>query len=184
MDKKKIRPLYSEFQGYLSQAPTPQKPKDSLNDNSIWDQYNNSVKLLSEVTKKDYSRFLIEPLKSQYSTFILVNTYRQKLGGLISNLHGDFFSDEQPPFSGMPRTIISQTQEQAQSTHVKVYFDIQDKIDRALQGVEDGTKEASFLETFKSALREASDVNEIFKLCFQLAKDYGIGIATLLKFFS
>ena len=83
----------------------------------------------------------------------------------------------------MPSTVISQTQEQAQSTHIQVYLDIQSKIDDALQNVEDGSKEKGFLEKFKSSLSTASNVNEIFKLCFQLAKDYGIGIAALLKFF-
>jgi hypothetical protein len=40
---QKIRPLYSEFQGYLSQAPTIEKPHDASYDQSLWLQYNEAV---------------------------------------------------------------------------------------------------------------------------------------------
>ena len=62
-------------------------------------------------------------------------------------------------------------------------LDIQSKIDHALQNVKGGSKEEGFLEKFKSALSKVSSVNELFKLCFQLAKEYKIGIAALLKLF-
>ena len=84
----------------------------------------------------------------------------------------------------MPNTVISQTQEQAQSTSIQVYLDIQSQIDHALQDVEVGSQEQNFLEKFKSTLSTAKNVNEIFKLALQLAKEYGIGISTLLGFFS
>jgi len=138
-----------------------------------------AVKLLSETSSKDYSRFLIKATGEEY---IFLSTYRQNLGGLISRLHGEYFSDEPAPFSGMPSTVISQTQQQNQS--IQMYLDIQNKIDHAIQNIEDESKEKKFLEKFKSTLSTASNVNELFKLCFQLAKEYGIRIVTLLKFFS
>ena len=60
--KNKIRPLYSELQGYLSQAPTTSTPHDSFGDKSLWLQYNEAVDLLSSESGKDYSRFKIEPI--------------------------------------------------------------------------------------------------------------------------
>ncbi len=65
-----------------------------------------------------------------------------------------------------------------------MYLDIQSKIDHALQNVEAGSKEHGFLEKFKSTLSTAKNVNELFKLGFQLAKEYGIGIETLQNLFS
>jgi len=182
MEKEKIRPLYSELQGYLSQAPIDKTPNETVWDKSLWEQYNDSIKLLSETSNDDHSRFLIKPEIGDLGPFIYISSYRQKLGGLISNLHGKYFSDEQAPFSGMPSTIISQSQQQDQS--VQMYLNIQSKIDHALRDVENGSQEKGFLEKFKNTLSTASNVNELFKLCFNLAKEYGIGISTLLRFFS
>ena len=185
MNKEKLRPLYSEFQGYLSQAPMGKAATDVISDKALWDQYNETVKLLAEITGEDYSRFLIQSVRAGGpGDFIFLSTYRQKLGGLISHIHGKYFSDENPPFSGMPSTIITQTQQQKQSTDIQVYLDIQSKIDQALQSAEDGSNEKGFLEKFKSTLSTASNVTDLFKLGLQLAKDYGVGIATLIKLFS
>ena len=63
MDKEKIRPFYSEFPGYLSQAPEPKKPDDIIDNESLWNQYNSSVDLLKETSGVDYSRFKIEAVK-------------------------------------------------------------------------------------------------------------------------
>ena len=96
--KNKIRPIYSEFQGYLSQAPTAASSTDSISDETMWNQYNEALKLLSDTTEKDYSRFKIEPksLKNSPGSYVRVDTYRQKISGLISNLHGDFFQMKLP----------------------------------------------------------------------------------------
>jgi hypothetical protein len=76
---------------------------------------------------------------------IAVSTYRQKLGGLISWLHGKYFTDEPPPFSGMPSTVIIQVQQQ--SVSVQMLLDIQTKIDEALTKAK-GEKEQGFLKKF------------------------------------
>ena len=183
MEKEKIRPLYSEFQGYLSQAPAANTPNDTVGDNSLWEQYNDSIKILSEISEEDYLRFLIKPERGGVDmNFIYLSSYQQKLGGLISNLHGRYFSDESPPFSGSPSTIVSQTQQQNQS--VQMLLDIQSKIDYALQNVGEDSNEKGFLKKFKSTLSTVSSVTEVFKLCLQLAKEYGIGVSILLKWFS
>ena len=179
--KEKIRPLYSELQGYLSQAPTARSPGDYSNDESLWLQYNQSVDLLSAISEQDYSRFRIAPVRDKYEDFVRINTYRKKLGGLISSLHGEYFADEPSPLSGSPSTIISQTQQQSQS--IQMLLDIQSKIDENLSKYTDGSPERGFLEKFKSSLGSVSSVTDLFKLCFKLAKDFGISIATLLKIF-
>jgi len=177
MDKSTIRPYYSEFQGYLSQAPTALDSSDIISDESLWNQYNKAVDLLSTKTAIDYSRFKIETSER----FIRISTYRQRLGGLISRLHAEYFSDEPAPFSGMPSTIITQTQQQ--SISVQMLLDIQTKIDEALTKSKDD-KEKGFLNKFKSALSSITNVNDLLSLCLKLAKEYGLTIQSLMSFWS
>ena len=37
------RPLYSEFQGYLSQAPSSENARDSTSDEALWQEYNDPL---------------------------------------------------------------------------------------------------------------------------------------------
>ena len=36
--KQKIRPIYSELQGYLSQAPNADHSNDAIGDKSLWEK--------------------------------------------------------------------------------------------------------------------------------------------------
>ena len=75
MEKDQLRPLYSEFQGYLSQAPEPKALHEVIDDDAVWNQYNHSVDLLNEISQEDFSRFKIQPQRgsiviiSQFVTF-------------------------------------------------------------------------------------------------------------------
>ena len=182
--KEKIRPLYSEFQGYLSQAPTSSKTTDSIFDEVMWNQYNDALKLLCNETGKDYTRFIIDNKASKHGavSYVRVDTYRQKLGGLISNLHGEYFSDEMPPFSGMPSTVITQTQQQTMS--VQLILDIQTKIDKLLPNVEAGSKKQKFLEKFKSILSSVSNVNDLIGKCMKLAHENGLNVQDMVSLWS
>jgi hypothetical protein len=104
-----LRPIYSELQGYLSQAPTPKTGSDNIYDDSIWQQFHGAISELNGVTKKNYDRFKLEikrtiPYEGVSEEFVGLHSYRGKLGGLISSLHGEYFHDEPPPFAGMPTT--------------------------------------------------------------------------------
>jgi len=179
--KNQIRPLYSEFQGYLSQAPTSSGGSHTIYDEDMWNQYNDALKLLSKVAEKDYDRFRISPKPSSRSSSLYVPTdiYRQKIGGLISNLHGEYFSDETPPFSGMPSTVITQTQQQ--SVSVQILLDIQRKIDEILPKVESGSKEESFLKKLKSILSSISNVNQLVSQFMKLAHECGLNVQGILS---
>jgi hypothetical protein len=179
--KNEIRPLYSEFQGYLSQAPkTPEnEPWLAMHDEVVWEQYNDALNLLSKKTQKSYDRFKIVPKQGQGGPLLAINTFRQKVGGLISNLHGEYFSDEPPPFSGMPSTIINQTQQQTIS--VQLVLDIQSKIDELLPKVEDGSNEQKFLEKFKSTLSSVSNVNDAIGKCMKFADEFGVNVQEILS---
>ena len=58
-DKKRIRPLYNELQGYLSQAPLATKATDWFPTNSQWEFVNHAIDRLNAITGKDYNHFKI-----------------------------------------------------------------------------------------------------------------------------
>ncbi len=139
-EKEEIRPLYSELQGYLSQAPKAEKYYE-IHDSNLWQQVNNAIDELSDVSGEDNRRFKMVPeiYPESRDEHLHHDTYRGNLGGLISRLHGKYFSDEQPPFSGMPSTVIHQTQEQSQSLQVEMLLEINTQICEKLPQFEQGT---------------------------------------------
>jgi len=178
--KDKVKPLYSEFQGYLSQTPkSDPKSIGVIYDEAISNQYNNAIKLLSDETEKDYSRFKIELTGDNSEYYVYLDTYKQKLGGLISRLHAEYFSNEPAPFSGMPNTIITQTQQQ--NVHVQMVLDIQSKIDETLSKSKKGSKEEKFLNKLKKILSSIKDVNEFIKEFMRLATEFGLGPKDILS---
>jgi len=185
MGNDEVKYLYAKFMGYLSQTPTaPQdKPYLVLDDDSIWNQYNHSVKKLSEITGKDYGEFVIESLGSQTGKFIRINTYRHKLGGLISRLHAEFFPELPEPFSGQPSVVITQNKQQSQSVFIQMLLDVQSKIDEKLPTFKEGSKEKGFLEKLKSTLSNVTNIFGLITQVLSLAKEYGISIDRLLELF-
>jgi hypothetical protein len=109
-------------------------------------------------------------------------TYRQKLGGLISHLHGKYFADERAPFSGGPSTIITQSQQQSQ--FIQMVLDMQSKIDEQMPHFSEGSKEKGFLQKLKSSLSSISDVTQLLNQLFKLAKEFGLNIDSVSKIFS
>ena len=104
---EKIRPIYTELQGYLREAPNPKDNSDVMYydvDGSLMDQLGKSVRELQDVTGNDYSRYNVSPhiIGGLARTNPNVQEYRSNLGGLISRLYGEFFSDEVNPLSGSP----------------------------------------------------------------------------------
>ena len=93
-------------------------------------------------------------------------------------MHGEFFSDETPPFSGMPSTVIRQTQQH--SVSVQILLDIKSKIDEILPKVENGSKEANFLNKFKSILSSIFNVNQLVSKFMKLAHGFGLNIQDIL----
>lgn len=182
MEKEKIKPLYEEFQGYLSQVPKPELPGTRSYDDSLWNQYNEAVDLLNKISGEDFDRFKIQPRReSGFTACIIIDTYRQKLGGLISHLHGKYFPDELPPFAGMPTTVITQTQQQNQT--VQMLFEIRDKIEAKMAGYAEGSKEKKFLQKFKESLTSISTWAQLLTQLFKTGKDYGLDIDSISRIF-
>lgn len=157
-----------------------------IHEESVWMQYNAAVNSLNEVSGEDYSHFCIKAEQSPGSTKPSINiiAYKQKLGGLISRLHGEYFSEEPNPLDGVPSTVIAQSQQQGQSVHIQMLFEMQDIIDKKIPNYPEGSKEKSFLQKLKDSLRYISNVKEIFQTIFKMAKDSGLNPDDLYKIFS
>ncbi len=187
--KDQIRPIYSELQGYLSQAPEATSSRERIyNDTSLVNQLNSSIQKLEQLTKKDYSRYKERVQTTEWNRgtrqFFDLLSYRSKLGGLISRLYGEYFSDELAPFSGMPSTIINQYQSQNQTTHVQILLDFQSKIDEKIKNYTDGSKEKTFLEKIKRALSKVGNVTDLLTLILKTGKDISLTLDDVFKMFS
>ena len=183
MMKEKLRPVYFELKGYLTQFPTSEI-KYIIYDEPVWKQYNDAVKLVVKISEKeDYSRFLIIPSDSVVGPYVELFTYQQKLYGLISRLQGEYFSDEPSPFGGTPNTVITQSQQQNQSVHIQMLLDIQSKVDEKIPKYPEGSKENNFLQKFKSMLSSMSNITQLFSHFFKTAKEFGLNIDDITEIF-
>jgi len=175
--KEKIRPIYSEFQGYLSQLAK----SGFTSEEAVWTPYNQAVEELESVSQDDYSRYKMQPNQAGLAD---VRVLRIKLGGLISRLHGKYFIGEQVPFSGMPSTIITQSQGQSQDFRVEMVLNIQGKIDERISKFDEGSKERSFLQKIKDSLSSVKDIHQLLMLLLQTGKTFGFDLEKVLDIFN
>src|SRR5438552_3387649 len=184
-EKKKIRPLYNELQGYLSQAPPTRNTTEFFPSDTQWKYMNQAIDHLNEVTGKKYDRFKIVPELTTHSrepSEIMLSTFRGMLGGLISYLHGEYFFDEPSPLGGVPSTVINQYQSQQQSVNVLI-LEMQRKIDEKLPSTED-EKERGFLKMLQGVLPTVTTGIGVVKSVLDLAAQMGLDPHQLTKLFS
>ena len=181
--KDKIRPIYQELQGYLSQTPRPQTSVEGVTDQSLWEQINQSIDELAANSGEDYNKFRIVPQKSKHGEYVFLVTLRTKLGGVIDRLHAEFFSDEPRPFSVSPSTVISQAQSQEQSTQVVMLLEIQGRIFEKLYDSQTGPKEKKFLEMLKDKLAGVKSAIELINLILATAQATGLDLGSLAGIF-
>ena len=120
-------------------------------------------------------------MAGQFGSFVRMFEYRARLGGLISRLHGEYFSDEQPPFSGMPSTVIQQTQNQNQTQSISILLEIQEKIISEIPKHEEGSKERTFLEKVKSILPSIKTVTDIISSILKIGSELGLSASDMHK---
>jgi hypothetical protein len=96
--KDRVRPVYFELQGYLSQAP--ERERGIIYEEQVWNQHNQTVEELEEITKKSYGRYKMIPSQKPLGLGVTTQAYRTTLGGLISRLHAEYFHDDASPIRG------------------------------------------------------------------------------------
>lgn len=179
----KIKPLYGELIGYLSQAPTL-KEAGYLRDSSLWEQIHTCIDQLNNLTGQDYSRFKMTIKPSDLGGYVENMEYRSKLNGLIMNLHAQYFSDESAPFSGGPTTIFQQSQQQTAQNQIILITEFQTLIDKRLYGSEDiEPKEKTFLEKLKSVLPAIKTAAELVLQVITIAKSLGLDMGQVAHAF-
>ena len=184
-NKEEIRPIYSELQGYLSQAPKRTDKARYIDKQELWKSYNSAINELEKITGSDYERYKIQPTQIRDSApFVVIDYYRSNLGGIIARLHGEYFSDEPAPFSGMPSTSINLQQQQSQSVQVEIVMEIYDLIHEKLSQAEEGTPEKTFLEKIKGSIKAVRSIPQFISLLFTIAKECGLNIEQLKDLFT
>lgn len=176
--KEGIRPIYSELQGCLAQAPMKTDKNRVIYAESLWEQYNKTVDELSGISEENYSQYKIIPQRGQ-RFFVDIDDYRGKLGALIARLHGQYFHDEAAPFSDMPSTNINVNQQQSQSVQIEIAIEMTELITKKLSEVPAGSKERSFLEKVKGTLRTVRTVPQLITLLIATAHEFGLSIDQL-----
>lgn len=180
--KNLVRPLYSELQGLLKEAPSVGENGNTTSyDSAMWSHYNSTVDELNRISGLDFNKFKISGIRrnTHLGDFINISEYRTKLGGLIARLHGTYFEDQTAPFAGMPNTII--TQNQSQSIDVQILLDLQSKIVEELPKHSEGTKERSFLQKLKDSLPSLKNGTDILSSALRIGADLGLTPSTIHK---
>lgn len=178
-DEKKIRALYGELQGTLSQTPMDRYLRDA----DIWDRYNNVVDLVAAATGEDYSRFKVKPTVTDEIAELSNTVFRQTCNGLIMNLHGEYFAVEIPPFSGpRPSNVnVSTTVSQTQAIYFQMILEFQSAVDKKINDLPEGTKEKEkrWWAKVKASLPTTTSIVGLMANIIKIAKDCGLSIDDL-----
>jgi hypothetical protein len=139
-EKKKIKRIYKELQGYLSQIPLPSSANEILTDNEQWEHINTIIDRLNVATENNYDEFktIQKNDRDGWSIPIMISTVRAKLGSLINVLHEEYFSDEPPPLSGNQAGMVinnqnSQQQNNSQKQNQQQHQEQKIELDQMLQ---------------------------------------------------
>lgn len=184
--RDKVRPIYSELQGILSQAPDNKGHSLSKSDSELWDRFNSLVDMLADTTKDEsFKDFKITPQSQTWENghnhvYVTVQTYRTKISSLISRLHGSYFSDEQAPFSGQPGLAITNNNRQEVNVAVTIQLgiDLQKAMDSAKTQEEKG-----FIEAVMEKAATVRSYIEFLVLVLNLANQFGITPERVLALF-
>jgi hypothetical protein len=187
--KEEIRPIYAELWGYFLSLPKEEANKSTINDPNIWEQLNKTIDELSTISGNDYNKFKIESKKIDQFGKILQSVnildYKQKLNGLISKVHTQFFFDESSPFSdnSPPNLQVNQSQNQEQNVEIKIALEIQSLIDEKLnqKGEQISEKEKTFLEKVKESLKDIKNVTDPIKTILTIGSSIGLTVEQILK---
>lgn len=181
-DKTKIRPIYSELQGMLAQAPVLTSPDEHFSSKAVWEAYNTTIDDLERIMGTSLKKYKISPItEGVYRPVVEVADYRQKLGSMIAYLYGSFFNDEAAPFKEMPATSINVSQNQTQSVLIHMLLDVSGQVERGIAQHGEGTKERTFLEKVKSSLSNVQDAAQLIKMLLQIGAELSLSAKDILK---
>lgn len=176
---EQIKPLYGELIGYMAQAPSS---GGYLRDMGLWEQFHSVIDQISKITGEDYNRFKVTVHPDSDESYVKCNEYRSRLNGLIMNLHSKYFSQDTPPFSGAPHTVVTQNQNQSQSVSVVMIMEVQSLIDKQLYTNEALTDtQKNFLEKVKANLPSVKTAIDLISTVLTIAKTLNLDVNQIMK---
>ncbi|MFA6042318.1 MAG: hypothetical protein WCV85_04350 [Patescibacteria group bacterium] len=180
---EEVRSYYSELQGYLSQFPIAKSPSDVSDDFSMVERLNGVIDKLQTLCNEDLSRFKVSSPPGYDSQYFLISQYRTLVGGLISRLHAKFFSNEPPPFSGMPSTVnhFSQSQTQNQSQNMQLVMEVTEIITKSLANTDIPQDEKTFLQKVKEILPTINGGLDLVQKVSAIAAQLGMSIEAVSR---
>jgi hypothetical protein len=188
--KEKIRPYYEELKSLLDTLPLPDEfNKNRLGDFEPVSHLNVVVSLVSAIADENLDRFRF-PYEPQSSSIAPIpdslSVLRGKINTLVGYLYGQFYKDEQAPFSGYPQTINTLTAMQEQTVKVDFRIELQTFLDQRLKDKEfqNDCPERNFIQKLKDVISKAKDAAEVMSAVFTLANKIGLTTATLASIFS
>lgn len=180
--KDKIRHIYSELQGCLSQTPSIKNNYDSIDQRAFWEHINSTIDELSTILEKDYSSYKLVP-SNREENYIRVSVVRLKLGAIISRLHGEYYSDEPAPFSGMPSVVNNFSQSQQQTATQTIVLEFQELLSQKIASIAD-EEEKTFLQKIKEGLGTVRNTAELIKLILELGIKMNFDVKHILTLLS
>lgn len=170
--KSKIKPIYGELKGVLSEAP---KGGQLLHEpyHSLWERFNKLVGKLKEITEdEDYISYQLKPRHMEnWGWCVESDEYRAKVNSLITRLHATYFDQEPEPFSGIPTNVTNVSQ--SQNVSVQVYVELGMQLQAATKKAET-PQEKSFIEGLKDKISTVKSFVDFGLLMATLANQYGI----------
>ena len=98
------------------------------------------------------------------------------------NLHSKYFSEEIPPFSGAPNTVVTQSQHQSQSVSVVMIMEVKSLIDKQLFTNKSLTeKEKGFLEKIKQNLPNIKTAVDLLSTILTIGKTLNLDVSQIMK---
>lgn len=186
--KDKIRPIYLELQGFLKELPKQETTSSSIRSEGVWNSYHRAIEELNSITGKNYDFAKVDIKKADSGFgipyFVSLTEFRLKLGGVISRLYAEYFSDEANPLDGSPTTLITNSQNQSQTLQLEIVLEISALIGKKIDTLEEGSKEKKFFEQIKSGLTTSKGVVGLIKDILLTGQNLGISIGEILKLFS
>ena len=180
--RNKVRPIYSELQGFLLAAPDPNKTS-RVRELSLGQKVNQSIIELNEITGKNYDKYKIENrheiINRTSAVFINPREYQSQLTSLIQKLKGEYFYDEVT--GNGPNTVINQTQFQSQQQSIVVELAL--TIAEKKADYPTGTPERTFLDALGEKLKTTKTISEVIATILDLATKAGVWLDFLLKIF-
>lgn len=163
-----VRPIYTELQGIFTEIP---HKYTWLTDEDVQPIIDSIEELIGITNNSVYDRYC--PVKDKEKHYVSVEI-RIKLSALIMRLYGEYFPTEERPFSGKPVISVNQYQTQAQNISAAFAYQINYKIDQAIEQTAKNAKERKFLEKLKKAVQAAKDIGEVAKTIVEIATSLGL----------